>query len=114
MKIWLAAAAVFLCGAASAHEVNFQKDVAEGEHVTGTVDVDDSSGEINGVTGDAKGVVSGSFTLDPANRQAEIAGQNSKLVVTFDRRNQSVTAELQTCADGACSGGKPVEIWVSP
>lgn len=98
-----------LCGAAQATDVSYTKEVGA-VHLTGTVEVDDSSGDIVSVSGEASGAVSGKYTLDMINPNAGIAGQGSsqgaKLALHFDRRNQLVTAQLDS--------GNPVTVWEKP
>lgn len=101
-----------LCGAAGlsaawANEVSFEKDAGKA-HVTGTVEIDDSSGDIVGVTGEALimgdgGSVRGKYQLSRTDLDAEPAG---KLKLHFDRRNQQITASLD--------GAEPVTVWQKP
>ena len=90
-----------LCGAAHATDVSFAKDVGAA-HLSGTVEVDDSSGDIVSVSGEASGAVSGKYALSQVAPDARIAG----LMLHFDRRNQAVTAQLD--------GGSPVTVWEKP
>jgi len=107
MKTALLAAALFLalCGAAPATDISFIKDVGAA-HLAGTVEVDDSSGDIVSVSGEASGAVSGKYRLSQVNPDAQIAGASSKLALHFDRRNQQLTAQLD--------GGDPVTVWEKP
>jgi hypothetical protein len=96
---------MLLSSAALANDVSFSVDVPPNVHVTGTVDVDDSSGDINSVKGEVSGAVSGSFQLDPLTPQMAI-GQGPRLTLHFDRRNQQVSAQLD--------GGNTVTLWEKP
>jgi hypothetical protein len=96
-----------LCGWAGlspawANDVTFEKDAGK-VHVTGTVEIDDSSGDIVAVTGEASGAASGKYQLSRTEIDAEVAG---KLKLHFDRRNQQITASLD--------GAEPVTLWQKP
>lgn len=92
-----------LCGTAGANDIGFAKDVG-GAHLTGTVEIDDSSGDILSITGEASGAVSGKYSLDRVNIDAEVEGE--KLLLHFDRRNQQISARLD--------GGDAVIVWAKP
>ncbi len=94
--------ALALSGAAWANDIAFTKDVG-GAHLTGTVEIDDSSGDIVAVVGGASGAVSGKYTLDRVNIDAQVG---SKLILHFDRRNQQISARLD--------GGDAVILWAKP
>lgn len=59
LSIGVMAAGLCLSGAAHAGDVPFAANVEPGEQLTGTVDQDDSSGDMNSATGSAAGPVSG-------------------------------------------------------
>jgi hypothetical protein len=104
--------AVLLSGAAFAGDVPYAADLGPNEHVTGTVDQDDSSGDMNAATGTAAGQVEGTFFLNRANPHVVLDGIGLKLHVDFDRGDQSVSAHLDTCAaPDKCDPGKPVMLW---
>ncbi len=102
---FIIAASMLLSGGAWANDVSFSVDVAPNAHVSGTVDVDDSSGDINSVKGEASGAVSGAFTLNQVNPQI-IVGQGPRLTLKFDRRNQQISAQLDSA--------NPVTLWEKP
>jgi hypothetical protein len=106
------AAGLFLSGAAFAGDVPYAADLSPTEHVTGTVDQDDSSGDMNGATGIAAGPVEGTFTINRVNPHVVLDGPGLKLHVDFDRGDQSVSARLDTCASAdQCTAGSPVSLW---
>ena len=106
------AAGVFLSGAAYAGDVPYTADLGPNEHVTGTVDQDDSSGDMNGLTGVAAGPVEGTFSLGRTNPHVVLDGPGVKLHVDFDRGDQSVSAHLDSCTGpDKCDYGKPVSLW---
>lgn len=105
-------AGLLLSGAAYAGDVPFAASPGANEQLTGTVDQDDSSGDMNSATGIASGPVSGTYTLDRSSPHAELDGTGLKLHVDFDRGDQSVSAHLDTCASpDQCTAGKPVTLW---
>lgn len=105
-------AAFFLSGTAWAGDVPFTASPGGNVQLTGTVDQDDFSGDMNSATGTASGPVSGTYTLDRTNPHAELDGTGLKLHVDFDRGDQSVSAHLDTCATAdKCDPGKPVMLW---
>jgi len=105
-------AVFFLSGTAWAGDVPFAVSPGANEQLTGTVDQDDSSGDMNSATGIASGPVSGSYTLDRLHAHAELDGTGLKLHVDFDRGDQSVSAHLDTCASpDQCTAGKLVTLW---
>jgi hypothetical protein len=80
-------AAVVLSGAASASDVPYMADIGP-VHLTGTVDVDDSSADVWSVTGQASGAVNGKYDLDGVNTESEITVEGMKLIVIFNRRDR--------------------------
>jgi hypothetical protein len=116
LNIAAAGFALFACGAASttvsADEIAFTGAVGPNAQVTGTVFVDDSSGEMNSVIGTVSGAVSGKYTLDRSAPHAEFPGPSSKLTVSFERADQRVTAHLDNCASAdSCIAGAVVNLW---
>jgi hypothetical protein len=110
----LGAAWLALCGAAHANDVTYAAD-AGAAHLTGTVEIDDSSGDIVAVSGQASGAVSGRYLLSRSDPDAELTGEGAKLALHFDRRNQQVTAHLDACAkDGNCTAADPVTVFEKP
>ena len=106
------AAGLCLSGAAHAGDIPFAAAAGPGEQLSGTVDQDDSSGDMNSVTGSAAGPVSGSYRLDPTNPHAELDGAGLKLHVDFDHGDQSVSAHLDACATpDTCKSGAKVTLW---
>ena len=115
MKARLLVAMLALSGPAWANDLTYDKDVAPNEHLSGTIEIDDSSGDVNSVTGEATGAVKGAYRLDPVNIQAEIADPAGKLVINFNRRDQAVTAHLDICASpDTCTPSDPVTVWEKP
>ena len=112
LSIGVMATGLCLSGAAYAGDVPFAATAGPGEQLTGTVDQDDSSGDMNSVTGLAAGPVSGTYTLDRTNPHAELDGTGLKLHVDFDRGDQSVSAHLDVCATpDKCDPGAKVRLW---
>jgi len=112
LSIGVIAFPLFLSGAAFAGDVPFSVSLGTNEQLSGTVDQDDSSGDMNSATGTASGPVSGTYTLDRGSPHAELDGTGLKLHVDFDRGDQSVSAHLDTCATpDKCDAGKPVTLW---
>jgi len=112
LSIGVIAAGFFLSSVAWAGDVPFTAAPGPGEQLSGTVDQDDSSGDMNSATGTASGPVSGTYTLDRNSPHAELDGTGLKLHVDFDRGDQSVSAHLDTCASpDQCTAGKPVTLW---
>src|SRR5271154_1444903 len=106
LSIGMIAAGLFLSGAAYAGDVSFAATPGPGEQLNGTVDQDDSSGDMNSATGTASGPVSGSYTVDRGHPNAELDGTGLKLHVDFDRGDQSVSAHLDTCpTPDQCTAG---------
>jgi hypothetical protein len=106
------AAGFFLAGPAWAGDVSFAVTAGTGEQLSGTVDQDDSSGDMNSAIGVASGPVSGSYTLDRTHPHVELDGVGLKLHVDFDRGDQSVSAHLDTCqTSDNCSPGANVTLW---
>jgi hypothetical protein len=106
--------AVVLSGAASAADVPYTADIGP-VHLTGTVDVDDSSADVWSVTGQASGAVSGKYNLDSVNTESEITAQGMKLVVIFNPRDRKLSARLDICASpDSCTAGNPVTVWQGP
>jgi hypothetical protein len=86
--------------------------VGPNQQVTGTIDVDDSSGDANSVIGTVSGAVSGKYALDRSNTHAEFPGLGLKLTVSFERADQRVTARLDNCASvDSCTAGALVILW---
>lgn len=106
------ALAGFSCGAAQAVEIPYSAAVG-GVEVTGTVEMDDSSGDANSASGTASGVVNGKFALDGANTQSEIPGTGSRLVVNFSHASQRLSAHLDSCpaSPDNCTAGPLVLLW---
>ena len=97
---------------AFAGEIPFATTLGSGERLTGTVEQDDSSGDMNSAAGTAAGPVSGSFTLDRSNPHAELDGTGLKLHLDFDRGDQSISARLDVCASqGQCQPSAKVTVW---
>jgi hypothetical protein len=112
LSIAVIAAVIFFSGAAYAGDVPFSATLGANVQLTGTVDQDDSSGDMNAATGTASGPVSGTYTLDRSTPHAELDGTGLKLHVDFDRGDQSVSAHLDTCTTpDQCTAGKPVMLW---
>jgi hypothetical protein len=112
LNIAAAGFALFACAAASADEIPFTGVVGPNQQVTGTVYVDDSSGDANSVIGTVSGAVSGKYTLDRSNTHAEFPGPALKLTVSFERADQMVTAHLDNCASAdSCTAGALVTLW---
>jgi hypothetical protein len=106
------AAGLCLSGAAYAGDVPFAITAGSGEQLGGTVDQDDSSGDMNSATGVASGPVSGSFTLDRTHPHAELDGAGLKLMVDFDHGDQSVSAHLDICPTAdSCDVGPKLTLW---
>jgi hypothetical protein len=108
-----AALAVFLPGAANAAEIPFTVALGPGEQLTGTVVLDDSSGDAQSASGVASGVVNGKYSVDGANPHAEISGPGLKLTVNFERASQRFSARLDTCpaSPDRCDAGSLVVLW---
>ena len=100
------------CGAAQAVEIPYSAAVG-GVQVTGTVEMDDSSGDANSASGAASGVVTGKFALDGANNQSEMTGAGVKLIVTFSHASQRLSAHLDSCpaSPDSCTAGSLVILW---
>jgi len=80
--------------------------------LAGAIDINDSSGNGQGVNGTASGAVTGKYSLDYGNPTAEIGGPGVKLVVSYSQGSQTFTARLDTCASpDSCTPGKPVTVW---
>ena len=107
--------AVLLSGAASAGEIPFSKELGPNQKISGIVDQDDSSGEMNAAKGTASGAANGEFILGRVDPNAAITGSGVKLEVNFSRREQQLRARLDTCASAdSCSEGAWVVLWEKP
>jgi hypothetical protein len=106
-------AAACLFGTANAAEIPYTVGVGPNEQLTGTVYLDDSSGDAESTSGVASGVVNGKYALDSNNTHTEIYGTGLKLNVSFSRASQRLSARLDTCpaSPAACDAGSLVIIW---
>jgi hypothetical protein len=111
--LWIAALGCLLSGTAIAAEIPYTVAVSPNEQLTGTVVLDDSSGDAQSVKGAASGVVNGDYALDSATTHAEISGGAFKLSVIFDRKGGQLSAHLDTCPANAngCTAGALVTLW---
>jgi hypothetical protein len=109
----LVAVAVFLSGAANAAEIPYAVALGTDEQLTGTVSLDDSSGDALSASGVASGVVTGKYTVDGGTTHAEISATGLKLNVNFERASQRFSARLDTCpaSPDHCDAGKMVVLW---
>jgi hypothetical protein len=109
----LAAFAAFWSGTANADEIPYTVAIGPNEQITGTVYLDDSSGEAQSASGVASGVVNGKYTLDGGNTHAEISGAVWKLNINFERASQRVSARLDACplSPDRCDAGNLVVLW---
>jgi hypothetical protein len=106
------AAALCLSGPAHAGGIPFAVSLGRGVQLTGTVNQDDSSGDMNSAVITAAGPVTGTFTLTRADPRAEMDGPGLKLRMDFDHGDQSVSAYLDTCATpDKCDPGAKVTLW---
>jgi len=106
------AVGLLFVGTAWAGDVPFSVTAGTGEQLSGTVDQDDSSGDMNALTGVASGPVSGSYTLDRTHPHVELDGVGLKLHVDFDRGDQSVSAHLDNCpSPDSCSPSAKITLW---
>ena len=97
---------------ASAAEVPYTVQVAPGEKVTGIVNLNESTGGVDTLVGEASGVVNGKFELHSANTSAELTGTGFKLNVLYERRQLRLSAHLYTCASpDSCTPGPVVVLW---
>ena len=98
---------------ATAGEIPYTVAVGAGEQLSGIVYVDDSSGEVSSAKGAASGDVSGAFTLDRANTDAEMHSATSKLEIHLDRKSAQLRARLDACPAGpdSCTPGNWVTLW---
>jgi hypothetical protein len=105
----LFAGAVSLPATASDGDYSVKVD---GVQLTGAIDLNDSTGNAQGVSGTATGVVEGKFTLDYAKPEADIPGNGVRLVVKYSQGSQTVTARLDTCTSPtSCTQGAAVTVW---
>ena len=111
--VLFAAFVSLLPGPAAAGEIPYAATVGPGEHITGAVSVDDSSGEVSSAKGTASGAVGGAFALDRANTDAELLGATAKLDIHLDRKSEQLRARLDACAAGPdnCTPGNWVTLW---
>jgi hypothetical protein len=111
--VFFAAFASLLSGPAAAGEIPFAVAVGVGEQLSGVVYVDDSNGEVSSAKGTASGAVSGEFTLDRANADAEMHSAATKLEVHLDRKSEQLRARLDACPVNldSCSSGNWVTLW---
>jgi hypothetical protein len=111
--VLFAAFASLLSAPAAADEIPYAVAVGSNEQLSGVVYVDDSSGEVASAKGTASGAVSGEFTLDRGNADAEMHSATSKLAVHLDRKSQQLRARLDACPAGldSCSPGNWVTLW---
>jgi len=102
-----------LSAPAAASEIPYAVAISAGEQLSGTVYVDDSSGEVSSAKGTASGTVSGDFVLDRINVDAEMHGATSKLELHLDRKSAQLRARLDACAAGLdnCTPGNWVTVW---
>jgi len=109
----LAAVAGFLSGMANAAEIPYAVALGPDEQLTGTVSLDDSSGDALSASGAASGVVTGTYTVDGGSTHAEISGSGLKLNINFERASQRFSARLDTCpvTPDHCDAGKLVTLW---
>jgi hypothetical protein len=109
----LAAFAVFLSGTANAAETPYAVALGPDEQLTGTVSLDDSSGDALSASGVASGVVIGKYTVDGGTTHAEIYGTGLKLNIDFERASQRFSARLDTCpaSPDQCDAGNLVTLW---
>ena len=121
MQRWLGIVAVsamfagLIPGAASAGDIPYSVNLTADEKLSGLIDQDDSSGDINSAKGAATGPVSGNYSVDPANLNAALAGPGQKLEVNLNRRDQQVRARLDACTTpDSCTEGNWVTLWEKP
>ena len=108
-------AAILSPGAASAGDIPYSVNLTPDEKLSGTVDQDDSSGEMNSAKGTASGPVSGDYAVSLTNLNTTLTATGVKLDVTFNRRDQQLRARLDTCATPAtCTEGAWVIVWEKP
>jgi hypothetical protein len=108
-------AACLLPVAANAADIPYSINLGPTEKLTGIVDQDDSSGDINSAKGSATGPVSGDYAVDPATVNAALTGAGQKLEINFNRRDQQVRARLDICASAdGCTTGDWVTLWEKP
>ena len=108
----LAAFASFLSGTANAAEIPYAVALGPDEQLTGTVSLDDSSGDALSASGMASGVVTGTYTVDGGTTHAEISGTGLKLTINFERTSQRFSARLDTCSSpDRCDAGNLVTLW---
>jgi hypothetical protein len=105
--------AAFWSGTANAAEIPYTVAIGPNEQLTGTVYLDDSSGDAQSASGVASGVVNGKYTVDGGNTHAEISGTGLKLNVNFERASQRVSARLDACpaSPDRCDAGNLVVLW---
>ena len=97
---------------AVAGEMPYAVAVGAGEQLSGTVYVDDSSGEVSSAKGVASGSVHGAFTLDPAHADAELHEATVKLEIHLDRKSAQLRARLDSCpSPDNCIPGAWVTLW---
>jgi hypothetical protein len=113
ISMTVAAFAAFLSGTANAAEIPYAVALGPNEQLTGTVSLDDSSGDAQSTSGVASGVVSGKYTVDGGTTHAEISGPGLKLNIIFERASQRFSARLDTCpaSPDRCDAGSLVVIW---
>ena len=108
----LAAVAGFLPGTANAAEISYAVALGPDEQLTGTVSLDDSSGDALSASGTASGVVTGTYTVDGGTTHAEISGTGLKLNINFEHASQRFSARLDSCSSpDHCDAGKLVVLW---
>jgi hypothetical protein len=101
-------------GAAFAADIPYSVNVTSAEKLSGIVDQDDSSGDMNSAKGTASGPVAGDFAVDQLTLNAALTGPGQKLEVNFDRRNQQLRARMDICASADnCTEGAWVTLWES-
>jgi hypothetical protein len=103
----------FLSSAANAAEIPYTVAIGPDEQLTGTVYLDDSSGDAQSASGVASGVVNGKYGVDGSNAHAEISSPGLKLNVDFERASQRVSARLDSCpvSPDRCDAGNLVILW---
>jgi hypothetical protein len=100
-------------GPAAAGEIPYAVALGPNEQLSGTVYLDDSSGEVASAKGVASGVVAGEYALDGGNKDAELHSATWKLDVNLDRKSEQLRARLDTCPVSLdrCSPGNWVTLW---
>ncbi len=115
-SLLLSVCAIFalLPGAGFAADIPYSVNVTPEEKLSGIVDQDDSSGDMNSAKGTASGPLAGDYAVDLLDLNAALTGPGATLDVNFDRRNQQLRARLDSCpSPDRCTMGDWVTLWES-